>query len=80
MAREVTFNITEVTVVSGRKKNIKVNVDGVDIYIPVDEDVYTYFQEQFSRQQPTQLQRKKFATIMNLLRVAYLKGRADGKK
>jgi ribosomal protein L6P/L9E len=79
MPKEVTINITEVTVVSGKKKSIKVNIDGHDVHIPVDEGVYAYFQDQFSRVNPTQLQRKKFGTVMNLLRAAYIKGVSDGK-
>lgn len=80
MPKEVTVNVTEVTIVSGKKKNIKVNIDGVNVHIPVDEGVYAYFHDQFSREYPTALQRKKFATIMNLLRAAYVKGVSDGGK
>ena len=80
MAKEVTINVTEVTIVPGKKKNIKVNIDGINVYIPVDESVYAYFQEQFSRTNPSDIQRKKFATVKNLLRAAYLKGQSDGKK
>ena len=80
MAKQVTINLTEVTVVSGKTKNIRVNINGKNVFIPVDENVYAYFQDQFSREHPSALQRKKFATVMNLLRAAYLKGLSDGAK
>jgi hypothetical protein len=80
MPKQVTVNVTEVTLVSGRKKNIRVNIDGTDVHIPVDEGVHAYFHQQFLRQNPTPLQRKRFATIMNVLRAAYLKGVSDGEK
>jgi hypothetical protein len=57
-----------------------VNIGGVSVNIPVDEEVHAYFKEQFLRQNPTPLQRRKWATIMNVLQAAYLKGFSDGKK
>lgn len=80
MPKDVTINISEFTFISGKKKNVKISVDGKDVLIPVDEGVYAYFREQFLRQNPTQQQRKRFATVMNVLRAAYLKGVSDGKK
>ena len=67
-ATDVTINITEVTFVSGKTKNIRVNIDGQAVQIPVDEAVYAYFDEQFLRKNPTALQRKRFGTLMNALR------------
>ncbi|HSA34151.1 MAG TPA: hypothetical protein P5077_10530 [bacterium] len=76
--REMTvINVTEVTIVKGKTKDIRINFDGSDVKIPVDESVYAYFQQQFFRENPTALQRKRFATVMNVLRAAYLKGRED---
>jgi hypothetical protein len=80
MPDEVIINVTEVTLVTGKKKNVRVKIGGVDVNIPVDEGVHAYFKEQFLRQNPTPLQRRKFATIMSLLQAAYLKGFSDGKK
>ena len=80
MPKEVTISVSEFTFVSGKKKNVRIKHDGSDVLIPVDEGVYAYFREQFLRQNPTSLQRKRFSTIMNVLRAAYLKGVADGKK
>lgn len=75
----VKVSITEMTIISGKTKYIKITVNGQEIKIPVDESVYAYFAEQFSRPNPTALQKKRFATVMNLLRAAYLKGLSDGK-
>ena len=77
---ETTISVTEVTFVHGKTKSIRVKLDGNYVNIPVDETVYAYFNEQFLRTNPTALQKKKFATIMNVLRAAYQKGKADGKK
>lgn len=76
---QVKVSVTEVTITSEKKKNIRIPVDGTDILIPVDETVYAYFHEQFLRENPTPLQRKRYATITNILREAYLKGVKDGK-
>ena len=65
---------------SGKQRHIQVNVDGNKVRIPVDETVYAYFNEQFLREHPTTQQEKKFATIMNVMRAAYLKGIEDGRK
>ena len=80
MAKQITVSRTELTIVTGRMKTIRVNVDGVNVDIPVEEDVYAYFNEQFRRNNPTAIQKRKFTTIKNLLRAAYLKGVEDGQK
>jgi hypothetical protein len=77
--KEVTISVTEITVVQGKKKSVRINIDGQTVNVPVDESVFTYFKEQFIRENPTPLQKKRFATVMNVLRAAYLKGLADGK-
>lgn len=77
---EVTVSITEITLTTGRKKNIRVTVDDKVVNIPVDEAVYAYFHEQFFRSNPTSLQSKRFATLMNMLRAAYKKGLSDGAR
>ena len=74
----VTVTVTEVSVSSGKKKAIRVKINDRDVHIPVDEAVYAYFNEQFTRPTPTPQQKKRFATLMNLLRAAYLKGHEDG--
>ncbi len=79
--QSVTISVTSVTVSAskGRRKTIRVNVNGQDVRIPVSDDVYAYWNEQFVRENPTPLQRKRFATFMSVLREAYLKGVEDGK-
>ncbi len=77
--KKVTVNITEVTVSMGNPAHVDVNIDGQMVRIPVSAEVKAYFNEQFVRPNPTPAQRKKFATVMNLLRAAYLKGKHDGK-
>ncbi len=79
-SKEVTISVAEVTLTKGKKKSIRINVDGQNVNIPVDEQIYAYFNEQFLRPNPTNIQRKRFATIMNILRSAYLKGVNDGRK
>lgn len=76
---EVRYSVTEVTVSKGKQATIKVNIDGVDVRIPVAPEVRAYFQDQFVRDSPSALQRKKFATLMHVIRAAYKKGLADGK-
>ena len=80
MADKITIQFSEVTITSGKMKSIRIKIDGKDVYIPVDEAVYAYFEEQFLRKNPTPLQRKKFATITNVLRSAYIKGIEDAQK
>jgi hypothetical protein len=70
----VIFSITEVTVSVGRPRHIRAQIDGELVKIPVSEEVYAYWQEQFVRSNPTHQQRKKFSTIMNLIRAAYEEG------
>lgn len=79
MGQKISVRVFEASIESGKTKDIRVNIDGNDVRIPVDETVYAYFNEQFLRSNPTALQRKKFATILNVLRAAYLKGRKDGE-
>ena len=50
------------------------------VRIGLNKAIYVYFTEQFLRDNPTAMQRRKFATIMNILRSAYLKGVADGRR
>ncbi len=75
--KKVTVNITEVTFSTGKPAFIEVNIDEKPVRIPVTAEVKAYFKEQFVRQNPTPAQRKKFATVMNLLRAAYKKGKED---
>ncbi len=79
-SKKVTVSVAEVTFIKGRQKSIRIFVDGQNVNVPVGENVYAYFDEQFLRKNPSPLQQKRFATIMNVLRAAYLKGISDGSK
>jgi hypothetical protein len=81
MAREkMTYRITEVTVATGRTATIEVEIGDRKVRVPVPAEVKAYFNEQFVRRNPTPTQSKRFATLMNLLRAAYQKGKEDGGK
>lgn len=69
-----TVSITEVTISGGPHRNIRVTIDGQVVLIPVSAEVYAYWQEQFVRQNPTPAQRKRFATMMSVVRAAYVTG------
>ena len=77
--KSVTYSVsvTEVTVTTGRSSKINLIVDGKQVSIAIPAEVKAYFDGQFSRPHPTELQKKKYATIMNLMRAAYLQGRKD---
>lgn len=79
MARETKIQVTEMSVVSGRMDAIYVDIDGRKIRIPVPAEVKAYFNEQFVRPRLSPTQKRRFITVMNLLRAAYNKGRADAK-
>lgn len=80
MTDKVTMSITEVTMLLGKTKGFKLKVDDQTITIPVDEAIFTNYQNQFYRENPTVEQKKKFTTLMNLMRAAYKQGLRDGKK
>jgi len=80
MADQITVSITEVTVLIGKNKGFKLNVDGQTVTIPVDEAVFTNYQNQFYRDNPTKQQQQKFATLLNLMRSAYKQGKKDAGK
>jgi hypothetical protein len=73
------ISVAEVSISSGAKKTIRVKIDDRDIAIPVDQCVYAYFKEQFLRESPTPPQKRRFVTIMNVVRSAYQKGYSDGQ-
>jgi hypothetical protein len=77
MAREVNISVTEITIRSGRTATITFDLDGRRVSVPVDAEVKAYFDSQFVRSNPTSQQRKRFSTLMNLLRAAYRKGLDD---
>ena len=63
---------------SARKpETININVDGVYVRIPLPDDVKAYFNSQFPKN--TELQKKRYATLKNIVRAAYKKGLAEAK-
>ena len=79
-AHETHISLTEITVRTGKTKAFKFDLDDTQVTIPVDDTVFTNYQNQFYRENPTPAQRRKFATLMSLVRAAYKKGVADGGK
>jgi len=77
MSEKISLSITEVTIVNGKPKNIHVRIDGKPVDIPIDETMFAFFQQQFNRENPTALQRRRFGTLMNIIEAAYKKGFSD---
>jgi len=61
--------------------NIRVEIDGEMVRIPVSAEVYAHWHDQFVRPSATSLQRKRFSTLMNVMRAAFKEGqnRARGQ-
>jgi hypothetical protein len=78
--KSIHISMTEVTVISGKttKLNLIINDQKVSITIPVE--LKAYFDDQFSRPNPSALQKKKYATVMNLMKAAYIQGQRDARK
>ena len=79
MTKDVEISITEITIRSGKQDYIHFQIDGRRVEVPVDSEIKAYFNAQFVREKPTKEQRKKFATVTNIMRAAYLKGLSDAK-
>jgi hypothetical protein len=75
---ELRFTVSEVTVSSGKQTTIPVYIDGERVKIPVAAEVRAHFKDQFERPNPSALQKRRHATVMQLLRAAYNKGKQDG--
>ena len=65
-----------------RRENpyVRVDIDGEAIHIPLKADVYAHWHEQFIRSNPTDGYRKRYATLMNVIRAAYKEGIKEGLK
>lgn len=72
--KQTTIVIQEVTIQSGKTANIKITIDGKEVRISVPVEVKAYFNAQFVRANPTPEQKKRYATVMSLLRAAYQAG------
>jgi len=71
---QLIINYTEITVINGKTKYIKVNIGDKNMQIPVDESTYVQFQEQFSRPNPSPAQKKKYSTVLKIAEHAFLEG------
>ena len=69
-----------INVLGGKRKDLNLIVDGVEIRIPVDAELFAHFQEKFVREHPSAKQKHAYVTVMNLMKTAYLQGCEDGKK
>jgi hypothetical protein len=76
-AKTLKLSITKVTVTTVETSKLHIDIDGVRIGIDISAEVKAYFDQQFSRPNPTPQQKRKYATIMNLMRAAYLQGKMD---
>ena len=69
------ITIEEVTVRSGKTASIDIFIDDKKVKINVPAEVKAHFSDQFVRANPTALQKKKYVTLMSLLRAAYKAGK-----
>lgn len=70
-----SISITEVSFGEGPKgRHIRVEIDGETVKIPISEEIYAYWHSQFVRPNPTPQQRKRFTTLMSVVRAAYKEG------
>lgn len=60
------------------QRHIRLEINSRIVSVPVPDDVYAYWHEQFVRTNPTPAQRQRYTTLLNLLRAAYGKGQKDG--
>ena len=78
-SKSVSVSITEVTHISGKTTKIIITIDDKKVSITVPVEIKAFFDTQFSRPNPTGIQKQKYATIMNLMKAAYLQGKTDAK-
>ena len=57
-----------------RRRRIRVPNYGEWIFIPVSDEDYARFQEQFVRPNPTPQQHRRYITLMNISRAAFNEG------
>ncbi len=78
--QKINISITEITVSTGKLASIELHIDDKKVTIPVPSEIRADFNNQFSRPNPTPLQRKKYGTLMALMRAAYKAGQASSGK
>jgi len=67
------------TVQARKKKEFKITVNDEIVNVPVDEVVFTNYQNQIYSKHPTSKQDRRMKTVKALMREAYRKGLEDGK-
>ncbi len=80
MSEATHISITEITVTTGETSKIKFDFNGKVVYISIPSELKAYFDSQFSRPNPSAIQKRKYSTLMNLMRYSYAQGIADGLK
>jgi hypothetical protein len=80
MPDNADISIINVATRIGRTRDFRLLVNGQEITVPVDEALFAHYTNQFSRKQPSERQQQRYSTLYNLMRAAYKKGVADGKK
>lgn len=78
--KETHISITEIVILTGKKKSFAIDINGKRVSIPINESLFANYLNQFSRPNPTLQQRQRFSTLMNLIRAAYTQGLIDGSK
>jgi hypothetical protein len=79
MSESTHVSITAVTILSGKKKPFKLEVNGKSVSVPIDDAIFAHYKEQFCRQNLSAPQKNRLSTLKNLMRAAYVQGCADGK-
>lgn len=77
---EIQINILNIVVEEGagaEDATLNLRIGDETIRVPISRELKAYFEEQFVRPNPTPQQRRRYSTLMNLLRSAYMKGRQD---
>ena len=75
----ITINIEQTTIRSGKTATIDLYVDDKKVQIEVPVEVKSDFTNQFVRATPAALQKRRYGTLMALLRAAYKAGQKAGQ-
>lgn len=58
---------------------IKLEIAQAIIKVPVSTELRVFFTEQFVKNSRTEAQKRRYTTLMNLMKAAYQKGLEDGR-
>lgn len=73
---QINLLALQVQIVGEEKNNFTLNVDDEQVQIPVNKDIFAHYVNQFKTN--TDNQKRRRATLVNLMRAAYLQGIRDG--